>query len=146
MPRCLVDTREQTPYRFPGAIFRKLDTGDYSLDGFESQIAVERKGGLSDLWGVVGRGRARFERELERLALIRYRAIVLETDIAGLLAGLPQSPPAGRRVQPAHVIGSIVSWALRYQIPIFLAGSRPAGAALTLAILRHAWQQIQEEE
>ena len=113
MPQVIVDRREKLPYRFPGAVYGTLKTADYSLHGYEDRIAVERKGGMSDLWCVVGRGRERFERELARLAEIRYRAIVLEFDLAEIRRGLPQTPAAGRRVQPMHVIGSIIGWCLR---------------------------------
>lgn len=39
----VIDTREQQPYAFGCASERrKLDAGDYSVAGCESQIAVER--------------------------------------------------------------------------------------------------------
>ena len=38
----IVDSREQLPYEFEGAI-SKAPTADYSVVGFENQIALERK-------------------------------------------------------------------------------------------------------
>ena len=64
----LVDTREQTPFRFNGwAVERRgLVTGDYSIDGLSEYVAIERKT-IQDLVGCVGSCRDRFKRELHRL-------------------------------------------------------------------------------
>jgi hypothetical protein len=67
----VIDSREQTPYRFGpphrkelddgGSIISALDAGDYSclLNGVLLPVRIERKS-LSDLYGVVGHGRGRF--------------------------------------------------------------------------------------
>ncbi len=42
--RIVVDTREKEEYAFPCAVLhRKLDAGDYSVQGHEDRVAVERK-------------------------------------------------------------------------------------------------------
>jgi ERCC4-type nuclease len=81
--RIVVDTREQAPLRFGAwpTVAAGLRTGDYSIEGFEDRVAVERKG-LSDLFTCVGRERPRFERELVRLAAMDYGAVVLEATLA----------------------------------------------------------------
>ena len=49
------DTREQNGYYFSkfntcaGMIEHKLDTGDYSIQGFEDKICIERKGCVEEL-------------------------------------------------------------------------------------------------
>ncbi len=55
--KLVVDNREQVPYRFEAEQYQpvsietnNLTTGDYSLQGFESYIAIERKS-LADLTG-----------------------------------------------------------------------------------------------
>jgi hypothetical protein len=88
----LVDTREQTPYEFIGLLTdadqgfeplnvlttrRTLASGDYSIEGMDSEIAIERKS-VADLFGTLGQGRARFVRELERLAKLQFAAVVVE--------------------------------------------------------------------
>jgi len=52
-PIIVVDTREQRAYTFPesrvgGVVQAALPAGDYSVQGFETQIAIERKS-LSDV-------------------------------------------------------------------------------------------------
>ena len=61
----VVDTREQEPYHFDPesvtATRRALPAGDYSLERWEDQVAVERKT-LEDLVGTVIRSRKRFRK------------------------------------------------------------------------------------
>ena len=59
LPPVVVDTREQRPYRYPGSLRGTLPSGDYSLLGLESLVAVERKE-KADAYASLGRGRARF--------------------------------------------------------------------------------------
>lgn len=88
----LIDTREQRPYPFSdipadakegGGILKirtqrvTLQQGDYSLEGFTDQVAIERKS-LADLFQTIGQERDRFERELERLAGYRFAAVMVE--------------------------------------------------------------------
>ena len=47
----IVDTREQTPWEFGfhNTAKRKLDTGDYSMEGYESLFTIERKRSVSEI-------------------------------------------------------------------------------------------------
>jgi DNA excision repair protein ERCC-4 len=67
-PQIVVDSREQTPLRFTRlpSVEGTLRTGDYSLTGFESHFAIERKS-LEDLVGSLSRERERFMHEIDRL-------------------------------------------------------------------------------
>jgi DNA excision repair protein ERCC-4 len=78
----VVDTREQTPYLFDKAdIITHVDTlpiGDYSIQGFQDRVAVERKT-LDDLVGcLVGKNRDRFERELQKGRYLDLFVVVVE--------------------------------------------------------------------
>ena len=77
----VVDTREQNPLFSPceWVVRKKLDVGDYSIVGFESMITVERKS-LADLYGTIGQGYDRFERELQRAIPYRWKGLVIESD------------------------------------------------------------------
>ena len=71
----VVDSREQNPLDFGSwpTITKALPTGDYSVAGIETLIAIERKS-LSDLVGSFTGGRDRFEREMLRMKSYRCRA------------------------------------------------------------------------
>ena len=123
------DTRERVPYAFAGAEVRTLKTGDYSIVGLEDRVTVERKR-LEELFTIVGRERARFERELERMARMDYAAIVIEADLSQILKGSAYS-----KVSPKTVIASLLSWSVRYNVHVFFCGSREQACALTLRLL-----------
>lgn len=121
------DTREQSPYTFEGIGWDKADgggegrtltvetvrgtlaSGDYSLLGYERRVAVERKS-LADLYGTLGQGRARFERELERLKDYDFAAVVVEASLLEIVT----SPPPHTEMSPKAVYRSIIAWSVRY--------------------------------
>jgi hypothetical protein len=88
------DQQEKAPYGFesiPGrgasqgyrqvakVETKHLATGDYSIIGLEDRVVVERKS-LVDLYGTLGKGRERFEREFERMTAMDFANVVIEAD------------------------------------------------------------------
>jgi ERCC4-type nuclease len=124
-----VDTREQRPYRFPRWEPRTLAAGDYSLIGHETRVAVERKS-KADAYSSLGRGRARFKREMERLSRLEYAAVVIECSLDDFL-----TPPPFSQMSPRAAINTLVGWSVKYRICVFFAGSRRHGRALTWRLL-----------
>ncbi len=139
---CVIDTREQLPLDLGDEIKtvrNTLATGDYSVVGLESFIAVERKS-LDDLLGCVGRDRDRFDRECQRLLAYPTRAIVVETSWAELEKGDWRS-----QVTPAAALGSVLGWICQ-GIPIMLVGDHErAGkyvARLLFLAARRRWREL----
>lgn len=132
-----IDTRERKPYRFPRSEVKTLPTGDYSIVGLEEQIAIERKT-KSDAYSSLGQGRARFERELERLSRFDYAAVVIETSLPDFLRA-----PAFSRMNPRAAANSIIAWSVKYRVCVFFAGDRRHGNALTQRLLEKYWRYHQ---
>ena len=132
----IVDTREQSPYSFqgvspiPDTIVRGLSTGDYSLDGYEDRVTVERKS-LSDLYGSVGTGRDRFEREMGRMAQLEFSAVVVEAEWSTIIL----SPPSRSRLKPVSVLATIIAWMQRYDVHWLTCPNRVFAEKLTHRIL-----------
>lgn len=132
--RIVIDTREQEPYGFTCAVNnRKLDAGDYSVDGFEDQVAVERKS-LSDFVHTVIHDFQRFAAELQKLASMRAACIVVEANLDDVMRGLASDKL--RSVSPRAVLGAALHIAVRYRIPIYWCGSRQTACAFTDGFLR----------
>ena len=81
-PTVIVDTREQTPFKFTShdnwiaeTKRQKLDAGDYSVVGMEKLLTLERKT-LTDLITNLMQHRKRFFRLCEKLAKYRWCAIL----------------------------------------------------------------------
>lgn len=64
---------------------KKLEFGDYTIRGMESCVRVERKGSLRELAAnMVGRARARYASIYRSMAGMRWKALVVESDLTEL--------------------------------------------------------------
>ena len=76
------DTREKEPFNFVfygcETSIATLKTGDYTIEGYEDVLSVERKKSPSELATNLGKYRERFENELERMRDFEYKYIVCE--------------------------------------------------------------------
>lgn len=134
----VIDTREQRPWRFERLaqssdytfdILRKgLTTGDYTLEGCESLLAIERKS-LSDLAQCCGRGRRRFEAQLERLGSLPYGCVYVD----GTVHSIAQESYPGK-VRPATILASTQGWWLDYGVPFIWSGGPDYSARLALRL------------
>lgn len=143
LPPVVVDTREQAPWSFPEGIATKrggLRAGDYSLEGFELAIAVERKS-LDDLVGSLTFGRERFKRELAVMRRYWSACLVIEASAIDIVDHAYRSDAT-----PASIIGSCVSIAVDFRLPVFFAHDREIAADIALRFLRLAWDRIQSAD
>jgi len=120
----VVDTREQEPYAFdPERVIvtrKALPAGDYSIEGCEDSVAVERKT-LEDFVSTVIRSRKRFKKELQRLAGYESACIVVEADLSDILGGRYRSG-----AHPNAVLGTVLSIVVDFGIPVFFCSDRQA--------------------
>jgi len=120
-----VDTREQTPWEFGGQeILRtKLDQGDYSLEGLEHLVSIERKS-LPDLAGSITKGRDRFMREIERLRdHVKWPIIYIECSRQDIDDRKYRSA-----VHPNAILGTLQTIWLRFGVPFHLGGDHRLAA------------------
>jgi hypothetical protein len=162
----IVDTREQAAWSFRGimtdggpreprrplvvpTLVATLQTADYSIHGFEDRIVIERKS-LADLYGTLGGGRERFERELVRMQAIAshpeggFAAVVVEASWEGILF----RPPEGMRMTPKSVYRSILAWQQRpgtNRIQWLLCDTRDIAEHMAFRHLERFWTDEQEK-
>ena len=135
-PTIIIDTREQLPYDFAAESTRAaLKTGDYSLAGMESLVAIERKS-LDDFVSCITAGRSRFERELCRADALERFWIVIEANLTRIEQGLYRS-----KVNPESVLGTLAAWSNRHKVSFVFADNRQSAAKMTERLLRHAWTE-----
>lgn len=117
----IIDTQERTRihrgYTFdiikpaPPTIIRGLKTGDYSLEGYEDRITIERKS-KTDLYGSIGNGRDRFEREMDRMSSFEFAAVVVEAEWGDII----KNPPTRSGLKPVSVLATVIAWMQRYNV------------------------------
>jgi DNA excision repair protein ERCC-4 len=116
----LIDTREQKPWKLEHPSVRKcLDAGDYSLEGYEHKIRVERKGSANEFASNVGKDWPRFQDALRKLQRYPHRCIVCEFEMRDIF----QENWRGRMTVDA-VLGRLSEITLEMQIPVVFAGCR----------------------
>lgn len=120
-------------------ITKKLDTGDYSLQGFEDKIAVERKT-LDDLVGCLTKGRDRFERELERSRSLDYFVVLVEAGYSQLVLGDYRS-----RLNTKSAIESISAFEIRYGTHFLFAGNQELAARKAESLLLKYWREYHQK-
>jgi len=129
----IIDTREQEPYSFDPRLAatarRALPAGDYSVEGLEQRVAVERKS-LNDFVSTVIHGRARFQNELRKLAGYRATCIVVEAGVLDVLLHRYRGD-----AHPNAVLGSALSIILDFRIPVFFCSNRQAACQFVQAYL-----------
>lgn len=149
-----IDTREQRPWYFlhlradadkrrvPLAVQLVRGTlacGDYSIDGLEHVVAVERKS-KEDLFGTLGQGRARFARCLERLNELPHAYVVAECDLGEVFT----SPPRHSDLKPKTVFRSVIAWQVRYpRVHWWFCPGRAFAEACTFRVLERVWKEHQ---
>jgi len=129
----LVDTREQTPWRFTESVtteFCTLTEGDYSLRGFSGRVRVERKS-LADLVGSITVGRERFLAECQRLMAYEFRLLVIEASIDDVECHNYRS-----ETNPKSVLSSVLAIHLDYGLPGIWAGNAKSAARIVEYLFR----------
>ena len=142
-PTILVDTREQQPYLFksyPCWIEKTgLKTGDYTIKGFESEVAVERKS-KKDLYTSFSAGRRRVENEFQRLSEMKFTALVIEAPWEDI-----ETPPERSRMNPDAIRNTIFSWSQKYNVTPILASDRREAERLTFEFLSWAEKDLRKK-
>lgn len=146
-----VDTREQLDFTFQWlrtdardgnrplivlTLPATLSAGDYSIIGMETRVAVERKN-LADLFSTLGGGRQRFERELAKLAVYDFAAVVVEASWDAVLT----APPEHSQLSPKTIFRSVIAWQIRYpRIHWWFCPGRRFAEITTLRLLERFWK------
>ncbi len=151
----VVDSREQAPFGFRNLTSdvgdgkrplivstekQGLKTGDYSIAGYEDQVAIERKS-LSDFLGCCGNDRKRFQKQLERLNEIKVAYVVVEAGWPSILAGHEHS-----RLNPKTVFRSVLAWQQRLPgIHWMMCSTRSLAEVATFRILERFWKDLDRD-
>jgi hypothetical protein len=145
-PYIIRDTREKTgkgwdftsSQYFSGTKNKKLETGDYSIEGFEGLLTIERKGSLVEFANNLLQDR--FEKELERMVSIPYRYIILEFDLDEVMGypfnqKLPKRVKMGIKIRGPYILRKIIEYQQQYGVYIIMSGSH--GKETAMAILKN---------
>jgi ERCC4-type nuclease len=151
-PKIIIDTREKTPWCFDGdeafeeVIVRKLDAGDYSLDGLEEIVTIERKASADEMLNNFMKNKERIYAEIDRMKDYPYKFIIIEQDLATLmdpksyyinrLKNRRKRPPSPR-MPIAIVISNLTTVMLEHGVHVIFAGSKAQNMARGILLAVH---------
>jgi len=178
----LYDKAEKAPWTFAGITSRSfidpdmrqyhpvrterrylgIGMGDYSLDGFEGRIAIERKS-MADFQGTLlgwpkdaetvahdgGRGeihrRGRFQNELRKLQAMEVRAVVVEATLGQCIDECPQWGVRSAEENAKLLFSTYLSWQQRFRVPFIFCDDREMAAVVAFRILEQFWDRHRKE-
>ena len=129
------DTREQDGYFFSafntcaGMVESKLDTGDYTIQGLEDKICVERKGCVEELAVNLGSKKYAFLNEIERMKPFSHKFIVLEFSLEDLIkfpeeTRIPVKNKASLKITGKYMLKCLMEFQLYDGIHIWFCGNK----------------------
>lgn len=126
-----------------GTVSRKLDFGDYSFDGGENFISIERKGSINELYGNFGtaKSRERFMAEVERMKNVPHKYVVIESSLDEILNGSFYS-----KIHPNCVISQLNSLEMKHGFKIVFAGNAKSAKKYIYNILKKAHEYFVENK
>jgi hypothetical protein len=108
-----------------GTVVQGLKTGDYTIEGLEDVLCIERKASTGEFAKNITEGR--FERELERMELFKYPFMILEFTIQDILAfpknsSIPQYKWQYLKITPQFMMKRFIEYQLKYKTKIITTG------------------------
>lgn len=138
----IVDTREQSPWSFRGLPINKtvkgLKAGDYSVEGYEAEILIERKS-IDDLVGTLIHGRERFEKECLKLRRASFAVVLVEASLSSIFQKKYHS-----RVDPNAVVGSCIAFQSRFDLPFIFCDNRTCAQQYAYRFFKLALKEIED--
>ncbi len=150
--RIIRDTREKErngwfwePSEFClGTESHKLDTGDYSIQGLETQVVIERKFGASELAKNIFE--KRFPDCLSRLSKIPHSFIIIECPFQDILdypyiKSMPRSTIKHIQVNGKLLLKKLCEIQFDYKIQMLFADNNCNAWELANSIFKRGWEK-----
>lgn len=136
--KIIQDTREQQPFQFiigkecESVVVKKLNVADYTLEGYEDTVLIERKLSVSELSNnMVGKDYERFNKELIKLNMVPHAYVLLEFTASDVLQypwgekSLPLSVKRRIKITGKFILKRIVQEQMKFpNIRFVFAGTR----------------------
>jgi ERCC4-type nuclease len=129
------DTREKEGYEFnnfntcAGMIEQKLDTGDYSIQGLEDKICIERKGCVEELAINLGQKKYTFLNEIERMKVFPHKYLILEFSLQDLInfpqhTRIPVRNKSALKITGKYMLKCLIEFELYNDVHVLFCGDR----------------------
>ena len=144
----IVDTREQNAWEFGNHTTSrvKLDTGDYSIEGLEHLLTIERKQSVSEIANNITE--KRFAPFLERMSLIPHKFMLFEFDLEDVYqfpvgSDIPKRMWDKLRISSSYILKQISLFHIKYGIHTVFCGDSDNAEKMAVRIMRTVYDKYQ---
>ena len=141
----IIDTREQHPWEFPyhSKANRKLDTGDYSIEGLENILCIERKNGMAEIANNMTE--PRFKDVIERMKTFKHSYILIECDYEQMMhypigSDVPKKAWSKIKISPAFILKFLTELSVHHNIHIIFCGNPQWAEKTALSIMKRVYK------
>jgi hypothetical protein len=116
-----------------------MNTGDYTLEGYEDVVCIERKKSTGELAQNIGAKHVPFYKEMERMKAFPYRYLVLEFSESQVAvfptdSGIPYRLQGKVRISANYLLSSIDRIRNEYDVDVIFANDRNGAIQCALEI------------
>lgn len=142
----IIDTREQLPWEFElhATAKRKLDTGDYSIEGLEDILCIERKRSVSEIANNISE--KRFKDVLDRMSKMRYPFMLFEFDLEDIYSfpvgsDIPKKLWDNLKISANYILKYITLIQLNYGVHILFCGGPENAEKMAVSIMKRVYEK-----
>lgn len=143
-PIIIIDTREQQPWSFEyhTTSVAKLDTGDYSIQGLENKLCIERKKTVNEFANNIIE--KRYKDWTKRMSKYKYKFLILEFNLEDIYkyphgSNVPKYLWDQIKISPKFIIKNILELQIYYDIKVLFCGSSDNAEKLALSIINKVY-------
>lgn len=147
--KIVIDTREQQPWEFSRCVTasKKLDTGDYSLEGYEHLLCIERKKSVGEIANNIVE--KRFKDVIERMTNYKYAFFIMEFNMQDILnypigSNVPKKMWDKLRVSSGFILKVLLEIQLKYNIKILFCGNASDASRVAQSLMTKVYELEQQ--
>lgn len=137
----IIDTREQQPWTFDEVAVanHKLETGDYSIKGYENLLCIERKKSVNEIAQNITE--SRFKDVIERMSQHKYSFLILEFSLEDIYrypigSNVPKKLWDKIKINSSFIIKNLLEIQLMNGIHVLYCGDATNANKMALSIMK----------
>jgi hypothetical protein len=143
----LKDTREKDGWNFiktaycNGMVSATLKTGDYTVEGYENIICVERKKSPEEVAMNVGKKKVQFNNEIARMADFKHSFIICEFSVPDLLgfpgnSKIPRALKSRMRMKGDYILKCLLEYTLKNNVHLLFCDNPKSAQTVALSLFK----------
>lgn len=146
------DNKEKIPWNFSiystctGQVIQHLVTGDYTIQGLEDTVVIERKKTTGEIAINLGSKISRFESEFQRMSRFKYKFLVCEFSLHDIQSfpinsGIPFALRKRLRMNGKYILSRLTFLCDEYGVELHLCGNTQLAQDTVINILSNIYAE-----